>query len=88
MPTIPVKYSAPVIIAASAAVTVAYVLFRYRNRDRIPGKWKLIGYVDKIAIYPVKSCNYRELEVAECTEIGLKEIPSEDEPKKHLFRDR
>lgn len=85
---IPVKYSAPVITVASAALVIRYVWYYYRNRDRIPSKWKLIGYVDKIAFYPVKSCNYRELEVAECTEIGLKEIRSEDEPRRHLFRDR
>ena len=88
MSTIPVKYSAPVIIAATATVTAAYIWYRYKNRDQIPTKWKLIGYVEKIAMYPVKSCNYLELEEAECTEIGLKEIQREGEPRKHLFRDR
>ncbi|XP_065224407.1 mitochondrial amidoxime-reducing component 1 [Planococcus citri] len=82
------KYLTPGIIAASAAVTVAYAWYCYRNRDRIPAKWKLIGYVDKIAIYPIKSGNYRELEAAECTELGLKEIQDGEQSGKHIFRDR
>lgn len=34
-------------------------------------KWRAVGKLSKIYIYPIKSGRYREIDEAECTPLGL-----------------
>lgn len=80
----------PIAVATGAAaiVGVAYLWYRHRRDEhKIPTKWKKVGKLEKIAIYPIKSCAYKEIPVAECTENGAKEIAS-NAGKRFLFQDR
>nr|BAN20275.1 molybdopterin cofactor sulfurase [Riptortus pedestris] len=59
---------------ALAAISVAAVTLIYSQRRR---RWKAVGKLSKICIYPLKSGRFKEISSAECTPLGLR-VPSED----------
>lgn len=54
---------------ALAAISVAAVTLIYSQRRR---RWKAVGKLSKICIYPLKSGRFKEISSAECTPLGLK----------------
>lgn len=65
----------------SVIVIRGYVLWKQRNKKPtvrvndipIPTKWRHIGEVSKINLYPIKFGKHKSLNSALCTEVGLKE---------------
>lgn len=73
-------------IVTAAFSTLGFYWLLYRKRQvRIPTKWKQVGKVEKIVMYPLKSGALRPLSEAKCTETGLVEFDNE---KRRSFHDR
>ena len=67
----------------------AWYLYNYYAKykaNKIPAKWKIVGRIEKIILYPLKSGALREVDRAECTDLGLREIKTDS--TKYLFLDR
>lgn len=61
-------------ISTASAVCLIFIKKKLNNR-RVPKKWKVVGKVTKLFIYPLKSGKGLPVDRAECTKFGLKEIP-------------
>ncbi|PSN39537.1 Mitochondrial amidoxime reducing component 2 [Blattella germanica] len=67
--------------------TYAIYWLKQRKSHSVPTKWKKVGEVSELIMYPLKSGRGEQLKEADCTELGLK--TTEDSPNeiRHL-RDR
>lgn len=69
-------------VVGLGTVTVVYVLYKWKQnykKSKPPSKWKKIGDVDDLVLYPVKSMGPLQVNSFECSLMG---------PKIGLFRDR
>ncbi|KAL3284232.1 hypothetical protein HHI36_018395 [Cryptolaemus montrouzieri] len=76
------------ITAALASVSVSfylYSLFRKKLNDKIPTEWKKIGKIKTLFVFPLKSGHFLEVDVAECSKVGLKTMKTS---KNLQLRDR
>lgn len=84
-----------ILFLSTVAVIVigGYMFWKQKNNKRkarasqipIPTKWRQIGEVSKINLYPLKSGKHKSLDSAICTEVGLME---EETTGKHSLSDR
>ncbi|XP_075212159.1 mitochondrial amidoxime-reducing component 1-like [Lycorma delicatula] len=92
MGLIEVPHNAAIATGISIAIATTVVAISYwlqqKKRNRIPTEWKPIGKVEQLFVYPLKSGKAIELKTAECTELGLKEILSDEEKGRFTLRDR
>ncbi|XP_055845845.1 mitochondrial amidoxime-reducing component 1-like isoform X2 [Episyrphus balteatus] len=51
---------------------ISYLYYRYTKKEVIPTKWKLVGKLDELFLYPVKSCGPIELDEAVCENLGVR----------------
>lgn len=70
----------PKALAAGIAVTVGtsvvvYLYYKRKIKDRVPTEWTVVGKVENLFMYPLKSGKRIELTEAECTNKGFTEIP-------------
>ncbi|KAK9885147.1 hypothetical protein WA026_010658 [Henosepilachna vigintioctopunctata] len=49
----------------------AYYFFKKRNSKRPPKKWRKLGYVKSLYIYPLKSGSYLDIQKVECGKFGF-----------------
>lgn len=73
------------IVTSALSVFGFYWLVYRRRQARIPTKWRQVGNVENIAMYPLKSAALRPLNEAKCTETGLVEL---DITGQIIFHDR
>ncbi|CAH0400425.1 unnamed protein product [Chilo suppressalis] len=68
--------TATLAVIAAGIVCTCYWAYRisqeYRKKN-LPTKWRLVGRLKKIYVYPIKSCAANTVEKAECTMLGLKD---------------
>lgn len=91
MPSFTKQLSISVIISYTLSITAWYLYSYYKDKKKneVPRKWKQIGTVEKIILYPLKSAALKEVTSAECRELGLREIAKLSAPNaKYLFQDR
>jgi hypothetical protein len=60
--------------AVLLTVAVAWWHQRIQGRNKVPTKWRRVGEVSEITIYPLKSGRGVDLKEAFCTDLGLKTI--------------
>lgn len=62
------------LVAAGAIGTayLAYHLYNEVNKVKIPEKWRKVGTLKNIYLYPIKSCGAVIMETAECSALGLR----------------
>jgi MOSC N-terminal beta barrel domain. len=77
----PVTVSPPqsttlVIGVAAVLLTVAVAWWHQRvvGKNKVPTKWRRVGEVREMTIYPLKSGTGVDLKEAQCTELGLRAI--------------
>lgn len=63
--------------AVLLTVAVAWWHQRIQGRKRIPTKWRRVGEVSEMTIYPLKSGRGVDLKEAFCTDLGLRTIGDE-----------
>jgi hypothetical protein len=65
-----------VIGMAAVLLTVAVAWWHQRvlGRNRVPTKWRRVGEVSEMTIYPLKSGRGVDLKEAFCTDLGLRTI--------------
>jgi hypothetical protein len=63
--------------AVLLTVAVAWWHQRIQGRKRIPTKWRHVGEVSELTIYPLKSGRGVDLKEALCTDLGLRTIGDE-----------
>lgn len=60
-----------------ALATVTYILWRRKCKtqrfSKLPTKWRQVGQIQKLIIYPLKSGGYLDLQKAKCDVRGLQE---------------
>lgn len=78
--------SASIIAAVAVSGVILWLQQRKKSIHKIPTKWKPIGKIQQIFIYPLKSAKANEVSEAECTPLGLKEVSNGEE--KYLLQDR
>lgn len=57
--------------SALAASTAAYYKYRNKKLQTPPSKWKNIGTIEDIYIFPIKSCAPIKLDAAHCDNLGI-----------------
>lgn len=75
------NWSIPLAIALTTAGSFSLLLYALNKRR----KWRPVGKLSAIYIYPLKSGKFKEIQEGECTNRGLR-CPSEN--GKASFRDR
>ena len=65
-----------VIGVAAVLLTVAVAWWHQRvvGKNKVPTKWRRVGEVREMTIYPLKSGTGVDLKEAQCTELGLRAI--------------
>lgn len=63
--------TAAIVGATSILSIIGTYLYRKKKGDQIPTKWKSVGEVTNLYLYPLKSGRAIELQEAQCTEYGL-----------------
>lgn len=65
-----------VIGMAAVLITVAVAWWHQRvtGRNRVPTKWRRVGEISEMTIYPLKSGRGVELKEAFCTDLGLRTV--------------
>jgi hypothetical protein len=63
--------------AVLLTVAVAWWHQRIQGRKKIPTKWRRVGEVSELTIYPLKSGRGVDLKEALCTDLGLELIGDE-----------
>lgn len=43
------------------------------SKYKVPRRWRKVGEVDKILVYPLKAAKHLSLEKANCTKLGLEQ---------------
>jgi len=69
--------STPLVIGVAAVlltVAVAWWHQRVQGKNKVPTKWRRVGEVSEMTIYPLKSGKGVDLKEAHCTELGLRAI--------------
>jgi hypothetical protein len=76
VPLTPPQNTTLVIGLATVLLTVAVALWhqRVQGKKKVPTKWRHVGEVSEMTIYPLKSGTGVDLKKAYCTELGLREI--------------
>ncbi|XP_069697211.1 mitochondrial amidoxime-reducing component 1-like isoform X1 [Periplaneta americana] len=77
---VPVPQSSTVVIGTAAlllTVAVAWWHQKLLGKNRIPSKWRRVGEVSQMTIYPLKSGRGVDLDEAWCTELGLRSLGDE-----------
>lgn len=76
-------YKQALIVAAGVLTVVAGVASIYYNKKRIentpPKRWRRVGEINEIYVYPIKSCAPIRMSRVNCADLG---------PKRNLLRDR
>lgn len=70
-----VLYTAGLGIGVTMLSGASYMFYKYWKKDEIPLKWKRVGTLEKINIFPTKSCaplKLREEDVVACDVLGLR----------------
>jgi hypothetical protein len=64
---------------AAILLTVAVTWWhqRIQGKKKIPTKWRRVGEVSEMSIYPLKSGRGVDLKEASCTDLGLRTIEDE-----------
>lgn len=69
--------NAKIMVILSCLATVTYILWRYKFKrqrfSKLPTKWRQVGKIQKLIIYPLKSGGYLDLRKAKCGVRGLEE---------------
>ena len=60
--------------AVLLSVAVAWWHQRVQGKNKVPTKWRRVGEVSEMTIYPLKSGRGVDLKEAYCTELGLRAI--------------
>lgn len=76
-------FAATTITAALSALGT--YLYQYKKKLKLLEPWQPVGTVAKLYIYPLKSGRKIEVNEAECTEYGLRLLPTAGG---YQFRDR
>ncbi|XP_060530858.1 mitochondrial amidoxime-reducing component 1-like [Cylas formicarius] len=71
---------------ASIFAALGVYLYRSKKKEIVPWRWREVGKLTKLNLYPLKSGHRIELSHAECTEFGLRQTP--EDGKLHQLRDR
>ena len=82
----PVVFSTPqstTLVIGTAAVIIttviaAWIHQRITGRKKIPTKWRKVGEVREMTIYPLKSGSGVNMKEAICTDLGLRKIESDN----------
>lgn len=68
----------PKIIISCSVITVSVIAgiwyYRKYRRERFPKKWVPIGKVSELLMYPLKSGYRTQVNEAECTYFGFKQV--------------
>ena len=79
-----------ILLWGSAAVLVTCAIVKWKQKKTKPSgtsKWKKVGEISELHIYPLKSGKGIQLQEAECTDFGLKATSAAPVEYQHL-RDR
>ncbi|CAG9765498.1 unnamed protein product [Ceutorhynchus assimilis] len=63
---------------ASLVAAVGAYIYQKKKEEIVPWSWEEVGKLTKLNLFPLKSGHRIELTSAECTEFGLRQIPSND----------
>lgn len=81
-----------ILLSTITAVLVGgYVIWKQKSKKKrsyqlpVPRRWRQVGEISKINVYPLKSGKYQSLNIASCTKVGIKE---KDTPGKLSLLDR
>ncbi|CAH0756315.1 unnamed protein product [Diatraea saccharalis] len=72
---VPVHGTAVIVTAVGGVLGIVYCLYRFYQETRkkkLPQKWRSVGFLKSLNIYPIKSCGVISTDKAECTLLGLK----------------
>jgi len=75
--TVTPPQSTTLVIGVSAVlltVAVAWWHQRVQGKNKVPTKWRRVGEVSEMTIYPLKSGTGVDLKEAHCTELGLRAV--------------
>ena len=60
------------LLLGSAVIILTYAVLRWKQRNTKPIKWKKVGEISEMYVYPLKSGCGIQLEEGECTDFGLR----------------
>lgn len=66
-------YVTAVVVGAGTAVALAWWFWNRRQREQPPKKWRKVGELSDLIVFPVKSLGPVRLNSMECTPLGLKD---------------
>jgi len=75
--TVTPPQSTTLVIGVAAVLLTAAVAWwhqKVQGKNKVPTKWRRVGEVSEMTIYPLKSGKGVDLKKAHCTELGLRGI--------------
>ncbi|XP_055911652.1 mitochondrial amidoxime reducing component 2-like [Eupeodes corollae] len=51
---------------------LSFLYYKYTKKEVIPTKWRQVGELDELYMYPIKSCGAVELDEAVCENLGIR----------------